>query len=195
VDGIVEFLQGLFDKVPPSLYRFEDLKDHESATNSILRETEKFSASHGLTVMNLTPNENLPELPTSSGFKYDDQVPAFYCALLRGEDVKIVLVKASENVIAFGLVESPKDGEVEIEIIDVATEWRRSAGRKTLLELEGQTFEVGVAHVLVTHLVRSANSGKIKTNASNKESRYVFKSVGFKGYSNEDPCLLRFIND
>ena len=67
----------------------------------------------------------------------------------------------------------------------------RRAGLSKEIEIENLSFEIGVGHLIVLRLLESCRT-PIWTDATNEESRYIFKSLGFvhdEGTTN--PCILR----
>ncbi len=69
---------------------------------------------------------------------------------------------------------------------------RRRNALSAAIIVEGEQFQVGVSRVVLARLLTEL-SGPVATDATNKRSRYVFKSLGFvrqDGCSN--PCMLRF---
>lgn len=95
-----------------------------------------------------------------------------------------------QAVIAYALIEQgPSSVGHEVKIIDVEAASRRSAELKTTIQIENETFEIGVGHVLVVSIINQFNV-RLHTDATRDSSRYVFRSVGFKPYSDNNPCLL-----
>jgi hypothetical protein len=173
-------------------HRFDALSDKVSSIKAVAQKSEELRSKLSLNIATLTDSDEFPKLPTDTHFKYDDQLPSFYRALLIGEHVTISVVRRSSRVVAFGIAEVPKNDSVSIELINVAFDSRRKAGVSELLQLEGQEFNIGIGHVLVLHLINELDSKRICTDATTSPSRYIFKSLGFRPYSEDNPCLLHF---
>lgn len=173
--------------------RFDSLEDPTAAVQAVRTACKQFATSLKLDMSVLTPDDPPPELPTGEYFKYDDQLPSFCRAVARGEGVTVVTIRRNGNVVAFGLAEVPEGDSVSIECIDVGMKSRRGNRVSSTVQIEQQTFEVGISHVLVACLLNTIDSPRIHTDATTASSRYIFKSLGFHSYSDSNPCLLEFV--
>lgn len=177
---------------PTSESRFDGLKDKQQAIAEFISSTRQFIDRHSLICENAKNNMLGVALPRGSIFKYGDQLPSFLKALDDGEDVTVVFVRRAGEIVAIGMAEVPESGSVKVETIDVESKSRRSNGLKHSIEIEGQVFDIGIAHALVLMLVDTLRATRIHTDATNKMSRYVFKSLGFSPYTDKNSCLLEF---
>ncbi len=182
----------LLARKPSSESRFDNLRNRQQAISEFITQTEQFIGRSSLEFEDVKSDVSRIKLPGGSTFKYDDQLPSFLRAIERGENVTVVVVRRNSDIIAFGMAEAPNSGSVMIEAIDVELKSRRSHGVKSSIEIESQIFDIGIAHVLVLKLVEALRSTRIHTDATNHKSRYVFKSLGFSSYSDENSCLLEY---
>lgn len=180
-----------FDESTSSELRFESLPDREFAVNAIVVATRELAHSSGLIVCVPGKGDSVPDMTRCERFRYADQYVSFADALLHGEDVTIATVLKAGEVVAFGFAEVPSEDGVEIMTIDVAIESRRSAGEKSTIEINGESFEIGIGHVLVLALIESVGANALTTNATTSPARYLFTSLGFLSTDEENSCLLR----
>ena len=80
---------------------------------------------------------------------------------------------------------------IEIMTIDVESASRRSADVKSTITITDETFEIGIGHVLVLALIDACRASVLRTNATNPQSRYIFKSLGFTSADEDNSCLLQ----
>ncbi len=107
-----------------------------------------------------------------------------------GEHVVVVLVWEQDVLVGYGIAAEHSDC-VEIEIIDVDFYSRRSAEFCDTVELYGETFQVGVGHVVVQKLIEDV-ARPINVDATTDGSRYIFKSLGFEhDPQTTNPCILK----
>lgn len=111
----------------------------------------------------------------------------------RGREALAVVVEEENLVIGYGTALRDRRRKwTELMIVDVDRYSRRSAGLAAEVLLDGQRFEVGVAHVVVLELMNSIQ-GPLRADATNPGSRYVLKSLGFvHDQGNPNPCILTF---
>lgn len=136
----------------------------------------------------------VPEIDRGFRFKYSR--PEGYGSLgetvgrmRKGEKITVAWVEEEGNLVGYGFAVGKPDA-VEIEIIDVDVDSRRSSGLCGAFKVARQTFNVGIGHLVVAALIDEC-AGTIRVDATTHGSRYIFKSLGFtreKGTSN--PCLL-----
>jgi len=189
-DSISEYLETLMNKPASSEDRFDSLANREKAVATIIDATRSFEKSRELTVLIPTRSDSIPKLSQGSTFKYDIHYGSYVRGVGDGEDFTFVIV-CKESVIAFGFGEVPFNNETDIRTIDVETQFRRSIGWKSTVQIEGQSFDVGVGHVLVLGLIDSIKSTDAVTEALNPQSRYIFKSLGFVSTWEKNSCLLK----
>lgn len=182
----------LLARKPSSESRFDKLANRQQAISDFNTQTEQFIDRDSFEFEDVKSDVSRIKLPSGSNFKYDAQLPSYLCAIERGENVTVVVVRRNGDIVAFGMAEPPNSGSVKIETIDVESKSRRSGGVKRAIEIEGQKFDIGIAHVLVLKLVEALRPTRIHTDATNHMSRYVFKSLGFSSYSDDNSCLLEY---
>lgn len=175
----------------PSEFRIDSLPDREIAVKAVVQAAKEFSTELGVLVRVPTAEDGIGALNPESEFRYSDQFQPFTEALGNGEKVTIATVVQTSEIIAFGFGEVPSKNIVEIMTIDVATASRRSAGVKSSIKINGESFEIGIAHVLVLALIESIDAEIIHTNATTAPARYIFKSLGFVSTDEDNSCLLR----
>lgn len=174
--------------------RFDKLDKPFLAIASITTAAIELGRNARMEVKAITDARELPPLSPDSDFKYSRHGGGSFGEYRRrmeaGEQVLIFVVLERQTVISYALVDlnSSSVGH-EVKIIDVELASRRSSGLQTTIQVEGQPFGIGVAHLLVTSLVNYFDA-RLYTDATQPRSRYVFKSVGFSGYSANNPCLL-----
>jgi hypothetical protein len=171
--------------------RFDALPDRGSAVDAIVVATSSFAQSSGVVACVPGKGDDVPDLNHVERFRYADQYVPFADALRQGEDVTVATVLQAGEVVAFGFAEVPSRDGVEIMTIDVATDARRSASEKSTIEISGESFEIGIGHVLVLALIESVDAESLMTNATTSPARYLFKSLGFLSTDEENSCLLR----
>jgi hypothetical protein len=127
-------------------------------------------------------------------FKYVDSYEEVPDRVAAGENVVLAIVAEEGRVIGFGIGEQ-RDGDSEIEIIDVDQSSRRSNGVQRTLTIGDHEFGVGVGHVIVD-LLMTALTKPVDVDATGDDSRYIFKSLGFQHREGEsNPCLLDLQKD
>ena len=179
------------DESTSSELRFDSLPDRECAVEAIVVATRKFAQSSGVVVCVPGKGDSIPDLTRCERFRYADQYGPFADALRQGEEVTIATVLKAGEVVAFGFAEVPSEDGVEIMTIDVAIESRRSSGEKATIEINGESFEIGIGHVLVLALIESLGADAVTTNATTSSARYLFTSLGLISTDEENSCLLR----
>jgi len=138
----------------------------------------------------ITEAEKMPQLAPDARHRYGYCFEDARQRLTKGEDLLIGVAVKEPRVIGFAIVARSKDGTSEFEILDVDTFSRRSSGLQTSLELRGENFTVGVAHILVNLILAELDSA-IRANVTTLASRYVLKSLGYgRDTSNTNPCHL-----
>ena len=185
-------IERLLAQNPSSESRFDKLISKQKAISEFISQTVQFIGGDSFEFEDVKSDVSRIRLPSGSSFKYDDQLPSFLSAIEKGENVTVVVVRRNRDIVAFGMAETPNSGSVKIETIDVESRSRRSCGVKRTIEIESQNFDIGIAHVLVLKLVEALRPTRIHTDATNHKSRYVFKSLGFSSYSEENSCLLEY---
>jgi hypothetical protein len=136
----------------------------------------------------------VPDLAESTYFKYSGPHGSgslAECADRQrdGEPMVIALVWQDDVLIGYGIA-SVEDGSWTIEIVDVDLYSRRSSGLADPVQVAGQSFHVGVGHVVVDALMQRC-SRPIRVDATHSTSRFVFKSLGFVPMKPDgNPCLL-----
>jgi hypothetical protein len=171
--------------------RFDALPDHESAVRTVIAAAREFGTSCGAEVIVLTAGDDVAPLKAGAGFRYADQYQPFVDALRQGEEVTVVTMTRNGNVIAYGFGELPTKDGVEIMTIDVEAASRRSADVKTSIQINDETFEIGIGHVLALALIDSIQASVVLVNATTAQARYIFKALGFVSRSESNACLLR----
>lgn len=137
-----------------------------------------------------TGKNSIPDFDDDVCFQYINAVEDYESKLNDGDNAVAVFIKEEDRVIAFGIA-NKEDHETEIDVIEVEINSTRRAGLSKEIEIENLSFEIGVGHLVVLRLLESCRT-PIWTDATNEESRYMFKSLGFvhdKGTTN--PCILR----
>lgn len=179
-----------------SEFRFRDLSSKSDAVQAIRATTRQFATSNELTVRVVSTPSDIPNVPIGQGFKYGGNSGSLgdaKCWMEEGHTVQVVLVEELDSVMGYGIaLRETGEEKTEIKIIDVARGLRRWSGRFAEIELEGERFQVGAAHVLVLTLLENIK-GPMETDATNPASRYVFKSLGFvHDDTTSNPCILKF---
>lgn len=177
-----------------SEHRF-DLIASPVAIQTISQATRDFKSRRGLEVTVTKKSEEIPDIHRSTCFKYSttsDYSSLKECSarIKNGENITVVLVREEGLLVGYGIAVT-KDDECEIEIIDVDIYSRREAGLADTIQLSDQSFQVGVGHVVVNTLIKSC-SQSIIVDATNNNSRYIFKSLGFThDNKSNNPCILK----
>ena len=175
---------------PTSERRFLRLKEPSEAVRTISKEIADFPVRHGMSMKVATRADAVPPQAADAKFKYQELQGA-KDALGVGKDLVLSIVQKDDQAIAYGIAGPETSGKREVEIIDVAVGYRRTAGIKTEVNIEGQVFELGLGHVVV-HSLMDALSCVLETDATTPSSRYIFTSLGFISISDDNPCLLRW---
>jgi len=174
--------------------RFDVLESHE-AVETIMRVANSFREDRGFEVTVTCSAEDIPDIPRDACFKYTRQceegsLPDCTQRIRNGEKVTMALVCEEGSLIGYGIAVT-RDAETEIEIIDVDYYSRREADLKKTVQFGGQSFDVGVGHVVVLALMKACPR-PFKVDATTPHSRYVFKSLGFLHDDRSgNPCILR----
>ncbi len=190
-DNMADDLESASSEPPSSEFRFDSLPGHANAVHAITDATRAFGKASGVMVSVPSRSDQIPDMKPDAGFRYGDQYRPFADALHNGEAVTIVTVQRDGDVIAFGFGEVPSKDGVEIMTIDVEPASRRSGGVKSTININNETFEVGIGHVLVLWLIESINANALHSNATSPQARYIFKSLGFVSTDENNSCLLR----
>jgi hypothetical protein len=161
--------------------RFDVLNSRE-AVETITRAANSFREARGFEVTVTYSAENIPDMPRDACFKYTRQwgegsLPACSQRINNGEKVTMALVCEEGLLIGYGIAVT-RCAESEIEIIDVDYYSRREADLKETVQFGGQSFAVGVGHVVVLALMQACPR-PVKVDATTPHSSYVFKSLGF----------------
>lgn len=175
-----------------SEYRFDAIAS-SNAVLAITNATQDFELEQDLKVTIAKRAEEIPSISQCTAFKYspDDYGSLGACTsrIQNGEDLTVALVWEDDLLIGYGIAVS-KNGETEIEIIDVDTYSRRSAGLVKTIQLSGESFQIGVGHVIVNALLKFCFR-PIKVDINNQSSEYIFKSFGFVYDSEAQNNLFR----
>ena len=177
--------------------RFEQLKDREEAVKLLTLATRLFIDDSDLAVRVVTTPEDILAVPAGSEFKYSGHtwgsLDDAKHSMKEGIAVTVVVVEKDGVLVGYGIAEKEMDDEAtEFEFVDVDRWARRSRSFFKEIELEGNPFRIGVAHVLVLTLMDNIK-GPMETDATNPASRYAFKSLGFvHDDSRPNPCILEF---
>lgn len=186
--------------------RFGRLKNQIAAVNQIRLVTNQLKDTSGLIVAT-TQDPTIIPCPLKYGnFKYSwsEQEGEFIDAIDRqdcGESVTIsyAIEEDAESLGATLLgyaIASKEDGKTTfIEILDVDVCSRRSAGLLLETKIERQKFQIGIGQVLIKGILDHCH-GPYETDATNPESRYIFKSLGFLHDDSEsNPCILKYLTE
>jgi len=188
---MVDDFKLISDEPPSSELRFDSLPDREDAVHAITDATRAFGTVSGVVVSVLAAGDDLPDPKQDAGFRYADQYQPFAEALRKGEAVTVETVQRAGDVIAFGFGEVPSKEAVEIMTIDIGQASRRSSGVKSTVDINNESFEIGIGHVLVLGLIESIDANVLHANATSPQARYIFKSLGFVSTDEDNSCLLR----
>ena len=170
--------------------RFEKLASPEMTT-VVLDATRLFAEREKLSVTMVSQATDIPRTPPGVVFNYSPgSLEECVDRLAGGEHLVTSLVWEEKVLIGYGIAVKKGD-EFDIEIIDVDLYSRRLSGFLRTLQMENETFEIGVGHVVAAALVKRITR-PIKVDAKNNVSRYVFKSLGFQHDDrSNNPCILR----
>jgi hypothetical protein len=181
-------------KNPSSEHRIENIASGE--VSNFHAETSTFESEKNLKVVLVNMCDEIPKISEQTDFKYSvdglsNILSESVSAMKGGEKLIIALVKEEELIIGYGTARLEDNGS-EIEIIDVDTYSRRKNGLVHPIQVSGKEFQIGIGHVIVKKLIDECIK-PIKVDATNSQSRYIFKSLGFV-HDDEtgNPCILRF---
>lgn len=133
----------------------------------------------------------LPALGDGVILKYAGEYETYIEEINDRTDLVVSVVREGDRVIAFAGAELRLD-EAEIKLVAVDHFSRRQRGVRETVEVGGQMFSVGLGHAVVD-LLMTALPNRIVTDATGDQSRYIFKSLGFKQQPDtSNPCLLQF---
>jgi hypothetical protein len=133
----------------------------------------------------------LPALGDGVILKYAGEYETYIEEINDRTDLVVSVVREGDRVIAFAGAELRQD-EAEIKLVAVDDFSRRQRGVGQTVEVGGQMFNVGLGHAVVD-LLTTALPNRIVTDATGDQSRYIFKSLGFKQQPDtSNPCLLQF---
>jgi hypothetical protein len=174
--------------------RFARVVSHD-AVLAITNAVRLFVQENEIQAIAIRNPANIPEIPRGSCFKYSDcgedgELQDCGPRMERGVNLVIALVYEEGMLIGYGI--AVKENEVcEIEIIDVDYYSRRECGLFGVLDISGESFQVGVGHVVVQTLLQECPL-PIRVDATNGSSRYIFNAFGFRtDASTSNPCILK----
>jgi hypothetical protein len=182
------------DAKPTSERRFELVGDRAAAVAAVVSGVAEFVRARGICMKVTTNPAEVPPLSLDAGFKYSKgttgELPGFLEMMERGTPAIISLALIGGAVVGYGIAQRNKRHGA-IAVIDVARHSRRAAGLRADILIEEALFPVGVGHAVVAALIHHSD-GPFRTNSTNSQSRYIFKSLGFSVASNArgNPCLL-----
>jgi len=137
--------------------------------------THNFAIQHKLKITIVKKAEEIPEIPTSTSFKYS------YCKsgslnscahrIERNEDITVVLVSEDDLLIGYGIAISKQHG-TDVEIIDVDCYSRREAGFSCSFKFEDQEFTIGVGHIVVNSLMKIC-AKPISVDSTNRDPKTI----------------------
>ena len=162
----------------------------KKAAEVFAKKAAVFAKEYGLETVIATSKNAVPDFDDDVRFKYINAVYDYESRLDDGDDAVAVFIKDKDRVIAFGIA-NKEDHETKIDVIEVEIFSTRRAGLSKEIEIENLSFEIGVGHLVLLRLLESCRT-PIWGDATNKESRYIFKSLGFdhdEGTTNT--CILR----
>ena len=192
-----ETIQHAFEEEERSSERRFDSFVSPQAIQTVSRAIQQFQSKKDLhvTVTKRSRSTGVPEIPRNSCLKYshywkDGSLQACSTRMENAEDLTVALVWEEDLLVGYGIA-TIKNGECEIEIIDVDFYSRREAGLARTLQISGQSFQVGVGH-LVVHALLQECPRPIHVDATHSSSRYIFKSLGFvHDELSSNPCILK----
>ena len=174
--------------------RFDKLVSPQ-AIQSVYQATQDFQSKENLQVSMIKQSTEVLEIPPDFCFKYSHpcgtgSLQECSKRMESGEDL-IVAMAYEENLLIGYAIATIKNGECEIEIIDVDCYSRRKAGLAYTLQISGQSFQIGVGHLVVYVLLQECPR-PIHVDATHSSSRYIFKSLGFvHDELSVNPCILK----
>lgn len=170
--------------------RLSKILDSKKAAEVFAKEATVFANDYGLETVIATNKNSIPDFNDDIGFQYINAIENYKSRLDDSDDAVAVFIKEEDRIIAFGIA-NKDEHETEIDVIEVEINSTRRAGLSKEIKIENLSFEIGVGHLVVLRLLESCRT-PIWTDATNEESRYIFKSLGFvhnEGTTN--PCILR----
>lgn len=173
--------------------QFEALKD-AGAVAMISSAVGDFCRQRGFDVEVSEDPAKVPGIRSGFRFKYSSpgsgELQEQIKRMGQGKNAAIAWVSEEGAVIGYGIALLSKT-ETNIKIIDVAPCSRREVGLSHEIVLAGETFSVGVGHVVVHALLQHCRC-PFRTDATSASSRFIFKSLGFvpASGSNDNLCLL-----
>jgi len=176
--------------------RFDNIVSPQ-AIQSIFRATQKFQSREKLQVNVIKRSTEIPKIPHDSNFKYshpygNGSLQKCSMRMEKGENIIIALVKEENFLIGYGIASS-ENGKCKIEIIDVDYYSRRETGLSYKVKISGQSFQVGIGHIVVIALLQKCPR-PIRVDATHDSSRYIFKSIGFVHDDRSiNPCILMMV--
>lgn len=192
-EGLKVFTAAEFAALPrrvTSEERLERLRPDLRAVERFREKANELKREANLQTQLITDAHQLPVLASDTRHKYPYCFDECRQRLPDGEDLLIAVAIEDLRVIGFGIAARGENGVAKIEIVDVDESSRRSSGLHTSLELQGEIFTIGVAHILVD-LMSAELDCAIQVDATTSGSRYVFKSLGFtREPGNANPCRL-----
>lgn len=165
--------------------RLEALPDGSWTPAQFHQAAERFRQERGLTVALIRRGDDLPPM-RDRAFKYPvyGEIPEEWDD---GNDVVVAVVLARNRLVGYATAVPG-----EIKIVDVHREFLRSSGVQLPIEVAGQSFAVGIGHVLVSKLIGSLDP-PLTVDATTPPSRFIFKSLGFRHReSTGNPCILDY---
>ena len=174
--------------------RFDELVSPQ-AIQSVYQSTQEFQSKENLQVSMTKQSTELPKIPLDFCFKYShpwDSGSLQACSRRtdNGEDLTVSFVYEEDMLIGYAIA-AMKNEECVIEIIDVDLYSRRVAGLAYILQISGQSFQIGVGHLVVYALLQELPR-PIHVDSTYSNARYIFKSLGFV---HDDllgnPCILK----
>ena len=177
-------------RTPSSLQRLNALRPASWSPRDFAAGAAVLREEAALRLVIARSPETLPEMSRDTWFRY----PSYTELRERwheGEELVASAVLEGDRLIAYGIAVTSSD-ETQIEIIDVDTYSRRSAGLQRVLTIGGIPFGVGVAHIVADALVGQLHA-PIAVDATSDESRFVFRALGFtRRPKTANPCLYEY---
>jgi hypothetical protein len=170
--------------------RLSKILDPKEAAKIFSKEVAVFAKDYGLETVMATSKNSIPDFDYDVQFQYINAVYDYESRLEDVDNFLAVFIKEEDKVIAFGIAYK-EDHETKIEIIEVEINSTRRSGLSKKIKIENLSFEIGVGHIVVLRLLESCQT-PMWTDATNEESRYIFKSLGFDhDERSTNPCILR----
>lgn len=186
-EAVMEFSENNHETSEARLLK---IADPGKIPEAFRKATVAFARDHELETVTATTKDSIPDFEKDINFKYMIAVEDFQNWVDNGVETVAVFIKEQGKVIAFGIAHK-EDSETEIDVIEVEMNSTRSAGLSEAIEVEHLSFEIGVGHLVVLRLLEACRP-PIWTDATNDESRYIFKSLGFvHDNTSMNPCILR----